>query len=334
MTKFLYLASYNKIKEVINIKKRFKTSKRKTFYFRIILFIVTLGMSLYGSFKIMNIIFGDKISQGIIINYILGDYDSNLSDLFNLKDKNFFINYNFALQNEEDNIVLEDDEEDLTTGEYMEDPKKEEVSLPIVYLYNTHQTEEYGKDYLEPYSIKPTVMLTSYMLREQLNDLGIPTIVETNEVKKVLERNNWKYGRSYQVSRMFLENAKEENKTLKLFIDLHRDSGTHKTTTIQCDGKNLARFLFVVGLEHEKYLNNLNNAMILNNKIESKCQKLSRGIMKKSGKGVNGIYNQDFDENVFLIEVGGQYNNIEEVKNSVEVLADIIFDYVKEKYET
>ena len=55
--------------------------------------------------------------------------------------------------------------------------------------------------------------------------------------------------------------------------------------------------------------------------------------MNKSGKWVNGIYNQDFDENVFLIEVGGQYNNIEEVKNSIDVLAKVIFEYVKENYE-
>lgn len=332
MTKFLYLTSYNKIKEVINIKKRFKTSKRKMFCLRIILFIITLGISLYGGFKIINTIFDSKISEEIIINYILGDYDYNLSNFLKFKDKNFFLDYTFVLNKE--NEAQSEDEVDLTTGEYMEDPKKEEISLPIVYLYNTHQTEEYGKDYLEPYSIKPTVMLTSYMLREQLNDLGIPTIVETNEVKKVLNEKNWKYGKSYLVSRIFLEEAKNKNPSLKLFIDLHRDSGSHKATTIQCEGKNFARFLFVVGLEHEKYDNNLNNAMTLDNKIETKCQKLSRGIMKKSGKGVNGIYNQDFDENVFLIEVGGQYNNIEEVKNSVKLLADVIFDYVKETYET
>ena len=274
------------------------------------------------------------LTEALVIDYLLGNEEKNLSEIFDFKSKNFLLNYSLGVSGEAE-YVMEEDNEDLTTGDYLEDPKKEvEVTSPIVYLYNTHQTEEYQKDYLEPYSIKPTVMLTSYMLREQLNDLGISTLVETNEVKKVLNKNSWKYGKSYLVSRSFLENAKKENDSLKLYIDLHRDSGSRKATTTLCGGMSFARVLFVVGLEHDNYEANLANATILNNKIEVKCPKLSRGILKKSGKGVNGKYNQDFDENVFLIEVGGQYNNIEEVKNTVELLADVIFDYVKEFYET
>ena len=52
--------------------------------------------------------------------------------------------------------------------------------------------------------------------------------------------------------------------------------------------------------------------------------------MKKSGKGVNGVYNQDFHANTMLIEVGGQYNNIREVNNSLKVLARILAEYIKE----
>lgn len=314
------------------MKKRFKTSKKRNFYLRIIMFFITFLFSLCIGLKLINYFLDKKITEDIIISYLLGENNFNLPKILNIKDKNFFLSYSLNIDNNEKEIAGED-LEDLTTGEYLEDPKKEAISLPIIYLYNTHQTEEYQKDYLEPYSIKPTVMLTSYMLREQLNDLGIPTIVETREVKRILNENNWKYGRSYQVSRTFLEDAKNKNSTLELFIDIHRDSGTYKSTTIECDGKKYARVLFVIGLEHKDYEKNLNNATILNNKIELKCQKLSRGIMKKSGKGVNGIYNQDFNENVFLIEIGGQYNNIEEVKNTVELLADVIFEFTKEIYE-
>lgn len=317
---------------MIKIKRRFKSSKKRIFSIRVILFTITFLLSLYGGFKLINCFLDKQVTEEIIIDYLLGNNNINLPQLLNIKNNDFFLYYSLGVS-EKTNEVTDEEDKDLTTGEYLEDPKKEKISLPIVYLYNTHQTEEYQKDYLEPYSIKPTVMLTSYMLREQLNDLGIPTIVETKEVKKVLDENGWKYGKSYKVSRMFLENAKNENSTLKLFIDLHRDSGAHKSTTINCGYENFARVLFVIGLEHEGYEINLNNATILNNKIETRCPKLSRGIMKKSGKGVNGIYNQDFDENVFLIEVGGQYNNIEEVKNTVKLLADVIYEYVKEKYE-
>jgi len=53
--------------------------------------------------------------------------------------------------------------------------------------------------------------------------------------------------------------------------------------------------------------------------------------MKKSGKGVNGVYNQDFSPDAILIEVGGQYNNISEVNNTLKVLAKILANYIKEE---
>ena len=57
--------------------------------------------------------------------------------------------------------------------------KKEETSKkPIVYLYNTHQLEEYSSDYLEVYNIKPTVLLASLILKDYLSKMGIDCIVE------------------------------------------------------------------------------------------------------------------------------------------------------------
>ena len=55
--------------------------------------------------------------------------------------------------------------------------------------------------------------------------------------------------------------------------------------------------------------------------------------MKKSGKGVNGIYNQDFNVNTMLIEVGGQYNNISEVNNTLKIFAQVLRDYIKENLD-
>ena len=68
----------------------------------------------------------------------------------------------------------------------------------------------------------------------------------------------------------------------------------------------------------------------LNEKLKSINPCLSRGVSKKSGKGVNGIYNEDFDKNLILIEVGGQYNNIIEVSNTLEIFAKILSLYINE----
>ena len=168
------------------------------------------------------------------------------------------------------------------------------------------------------------------MLREKLNDLGIPSLVETTNIKDVLNSHNWIYKDSYKASRILLEEAFKNNPSLKIFIDIHRDSSAYNKTTYNKDNTSFAKVLFVVGLDYNGYEKNLNNAIKLNDIINDNYPGLSRGIMKKSGKGVNGIYNQNFQNNTFLIEVGGQYNSIEEVKNTINSLAKSIYIYVKE----
>ena len=236
-------------------------------------------------------------------------------------------------------VVDDDDVEDLTvTGDYIDDPDNNDSKSPIIYIYNTHQTEAYALGYLAPYSIKPTVLLASYMLREKLNDLNLPTVVETANVSDMLNAYGWKYGYSYKVSRMLLEEAKKENPTLTYFIDLHRDAGTHAKTTTTINNEAYAKVLFVIGLDHENYEPNLKLANELNALFNKYYPTLSRGVITKSGKGVNGIYNQDFDPKAFLIEIGGQYNTIDEVNNTITAFSDILFKYIKgeidEKKET
>ena len=256
------------------------------------------------------------------------------------KSTNFLLNYTLGISEfEKETIVDKEDEETVSIqGDYIEDPQDNNSKEPIIYIYNTHQTESYAVGYLAPYSITPTVLLASYILREKLNDLGLPSIVETSNVKDILNAYGWKYGYSYKVSRMLLEQAKNDNRTLKYYIDLHRDAGSHKKTTTTINNENYAKVLFVVGLDHDNYEPNLKLANDLNDLFNKYYPSLSRGVLTKSGKGVNGIYNQDFSPNTFLIEVGGQYNTIDEVTNTINALSEILFKYIKgdnnEKKET
>ena len=51
--------------------------------------------------------------------------------------------------------------------------------------------------------------------------------------------------------------------------------------------------------------------------------------MKKTGINVNGIYNQDINNNCILIEVGGVENTIEEVYNTMDAISNILYKYIK-----
>ena len=222
-----------------------------------------------------------------------------------------------------------DNEPGVIRTEYIEDPNPMNIERPIIYIYNTHQLENYNAKHLAPYNIRPNVLMASYILREHLNDLGIPTIVETRNITEILRINNWAFRYSYKASRMLIEDTLKKHDSIEYIIDLHRDAAPHHITTTEIDGVNHARILFVVGREHENYRKNLALANRVNDMLKNVNPSLSRGIMIKEGKGVNGIYNQDLTGNALLIELGGQFNTIDEVNNTIPILARVLFNIVR-----
>ena len=260
-----------------------------------------------------------------------------LKPLFNYC-KNKYIKNNFVVQNKNlkskiASTVFSDLDftykENINNKKLYDDMffvKEVKENEPIIYLYNTHQTEKYqNKNNSDFY---PSIMTATSYLNEKLNDKNISSIMEYRSVSKVLSDNNWKYGYSYKVSRSFIEDTVNKNPSIKYLFDIHRDSGSHERTTVCVENKCYARLLFLVGLENPNYIENQDYAEKLNKMVNEKVDKLSKGILQKQGKGVNGIYNQDFSNRTILIEVGGENNSIDEVYNSLDVLAEVIYEYI------
>ena len=192
-----------------------------------------------------------------------------------------------------------------------------------VLIYNTHDTEKYNDNLFNTYNISPDVKLASNILEDKLNDLGINTYVERTSISSILKQNNWNYSYSYHASKILIENNIKSN-YYKLIIDLHRDSSTLNKTYLEHNNKPYAKILFVIGTDNENYNKNYELSLKLNNILEQKIPGISRGIIKKGGAGVNGIYNQDLSEKSVLIELGGQYNKIEDINNTLDILAESI----------
>ncbi len=214
-------------------------------------------------------------------------------------------------------------------SDYITDPNPKTINNPLIYLYNSHQLENYSNDNLDIYGITPNVLMASYLLREKLNSLNLQTIVEEANMSEILEKNNWNYSYSYQASRSLLKDKISKYKSLKYFIDIHRDSVSKSYSTVNINNKSYAKILFVIGLDHNNWEKNYNLAVSLNNIIDNNYKGLSKGIMKKTGMNVNGIYNQDVSPNCILIEIGGVDNTIEEVFNTTNAIAETISTYIK-----
>lgn len=192
---------------------------------------------------------------------------------------------------------------------------------PKIYIYNTHSSEKYVD-----YSVREA----SLLLGNNLLSNNINSSVETKDVAAYLKQNNLKYSSSYTVSRKYLDEAKEKNNNLIYFFDIHRDALSKEKSTLVKNSISYAKVLFVIGGENINYASNLNNAKKLNDIIEKKMPGISRGIIKKEGMGVNGLYNQDVSPNVFLIEIGADKNTKDEVVRTINILAEAIIEYIKD----
>ena len=303
--------------------KKFKT-KRKCKKFKIILLLIIV----YFSYSLTR----NTLNNNADINpekYIKYLVNTGFNNQLNKKNNDIHVNNPISLI--EYNLSFKSSPKvvEKQTVEYI-NKVNNNMDDPLIYIYNTHDTEEYRINYKYEYSIVPNIKLASYVLQEKLENLGIKSIVETNSVKEILNNNNWIYRDSYKASRLLVEKAKENNPSINYFIDVHRDSLSYDKTTIEKDNIKYAKVLFVVGLEHANYQSNLDLAIRINNIIEEKLRGISRGVSKKEGFGVNGIYNQDISPNSILIEIGGMENNIEEVANTINILGESLYSYIKE----
>ena len=328
----------------MKLKKPSKKTKIKSIVLVVFIYFI-FSYTFYNSFKN-----NKNISNEKFINFLLNNGNANFTNEYkfnNIVNKTitYFLKiditkpetlFNNTILGYTNNIDNNDESEYSNLEQlkqisyYIEDPNKVDIDNPIIYIYNSHQLENYNNNNLEIYGITPNVLMASYLLKEKLNQKGISTIVEDTNLTEFLELNNWDHSNSYKASRIFILDKQNTYKSLKYYIDIHRDSVNKALSTTTINNKPYARILFVVGLEHKNYQKNLDLANKLNALFDKHYKGLSRGVLKKEGQNVNGIYNQDLSSNSMLIELGGVDNNIDEVLNTINAITDILNIYIKE----
>ena len=317
-------------------KMNLKNKKKKKHIIKKSLFIMTFLLSLFFTIRLLASI-SIKDQQDEFLTFLLENQN------IYLEDKRQGFSYFHKMMMKLLNIdlaspltFLNRDYKGLTSNEVVKLKKNEtnkkietKKENPTIYIYNTHQTEEYKSTSFLEYSVNPNVLMASYILEEQLSNKGNVVLVEEESVSKLRTTLGLNYAGSYKVTRSMMENAKKNNPTLKYYIDLHRDSLTHDKTTLTVDGKSYAKILFIVGLENSNYQENLDFTNKISDLLNQKVKGLSKGIYKKEGPLVNGVYNQDFSNRVILIELGGNENTIDEVYRSLIVLGEVIDEVIK-----
>lgn len=311
-----------------------KKIKKRRFKYRIIgyAFIMFLGyqisFNIIMHFKLVNN--NNQFIKALLINsnyHIM--YEKKASNLFT-KGFSKIINVNKPVTILDNIFHLKQNKENKPIG-YVENPNIDTSKIekePEVFIYNTHQGETYEGKGLEEYNITPGVMMASYLLQKKLLESNVKSIVMEDNLIDYMNINNMNHAKSYIASRIFLEETIKNNKNLKLIIDIHRDSLPKEKSTVIINNKSCAKILFVIGEEYETYKNNLDMTNKINEKIKEKYPELTRGIITKGGIGNNGVYNQDLNDKITLMELGADKNTIEEVNNTIDLIGPIIGEYI------
>ena len=288
------------------MKKIFKSRKYKRISYRKIIFILLISFSFAFLLSKLSIFKNNRF-----IN-LLKKTSVNELDFKNISIKGEYL-INVGLTNF-DKIKFD-------KVMFKEVDKDEEELKPRIYVYNTHQTEEYRT--IENYNLTPTVHTASYILKDLLKQYNIGVIVENSDLKTDMNKLGVNYNNAYQVSKYWLNNLGMND--LELYIDLHRDSVNYNLSNITVDGVDYAKIMFVMGNNYD-YYDNLAVAEKLVSEVEKINKTISRGIFTRK----NSVYNQDFNKNCVLIEVGGPDSTYESVSNTLSVLALAIKNYLGE----
>jgi stage II sporulation protein P len=227
-------------------------------------------------------------------------------------------------------------QESLAKLEELEKEKKQSESTTngkkVVHIIHSHNTESYLPDLKtdvpdEAFHRQVNITLVGDRLAKELEKRGIGVKVEERDVQAHLQEIGWQYGKSYDASREFIQEAIANNENLEFFFDLHRDTLPRKNTTVIINGKEYARTVFVIGGKHENFQKNLELAEELHDLLEKKYPGLSRGVILQKAQFNNGIYNQDLSPNSILIEMGGLHNSLDEAERTAEIMAEIFSEY-------
>lgn len=202
---------------------------------------------------------------------------------------------------------------------------KKEKKGPQILIYHTHASEAYIDS--KPGVEADTVVGAGNYLAELLEGYGYRVYHDrTAYDRKPNGDSNRNY--AYSTARPSIEKILEENPTIQVVIDLHRDSGAKRVTTI--NGKDTAQIMLFNGLSRNQSgpiegLENPNQQTNLAISLQTALigRKLYTGFVHKNYLK-NYRYNMHLCERYLLIELGTVNNTVMEAYNAMEPLANIL----------
>ncbi|MCM3742398.1 stage II sporulation protein P [Oceanobacillus luteolus] len=203
-------------------------------------------------------------------------------------------------------------------------------SEPTVFIYHTHNTESFmplldTDDTNKAFDKEKNITMVGKRIADILEMQGINVLHDNTDIVQQLENRGLEYEDSYLISGEIVKNVLDEHESIKLVLDIHRDSLDRSFTTTNFGGTEVPRISFVIYQNNSNYEENFKVAELLHETLEDNYPGVSRGITISQGSN-RGSYNQDLFRNSLLIEIGGFENTLEEEYRGAEIISDVIID--------
>lgn len=200
--------------------------------------------------------------------------------------------------------------------------------VPQILIYHTHSQEAFADS--REGETEDTIVGIGEVLAEHLrNTYGYNVIHDTGVydlVDGVLDRSA-----SYDYAREAVKNILQENPTVEVVIDLHRDGVEGQKFVTEINGKPTSMIMFFNGISRDSqdqpitYLKNpytqqnLAFSLRLQLAAREKYPGFTRNIYLKAER-----FNLHLRPRSLLIEAGTQLNTVEEERNAMEPLAELL----------
>lgn len=211
--------------------------------------------------------------------------------------------------------------EDLTINE--------DSSQPQILIYHSHSQETFA-DSREGVQEDTIVGVGAYLTELLTENYGY-NVIHVTETFDIVD-GEIDRSRSYDFAREYVEQVLEENPSIEVIIDLHRDGvPDDRRLVTEINGKDTAQIMFYNGLSYTvnngpvEYLPNpyIQDNLAFSFQLEYQAAMYYPAFYR--GIYLAGLrYNLHLLPKALLLEAGAQNNTIQEVKNAMEPFADIL----------
>lgn len=234
-----------------------------------------------------------------------------LSDFNFLKDNFYFVHKSTTVTPEQLNA------EELLSKDMsiVKDP-----SVPQILIYHTHASEAFA-DSVEGGEDMTIIGVGNYLTELLTNVYGYNVIHDTAL---------FPYNEAYSEEGRHVSEILEQNPSIELVIDLHRDAAKETRLVTDINGRQTAKIMFFNGmcqtvdgpLEHTSNPYRESN-LALSLQMKLLAEQYYPGFTRKNYLKAY-MYNQNLRERSMLIEAGANTNTFEEVRNAMEPLAALL----------